>query len=82
METINTVNVIEMLGHQVELIASFHEGEEGNKSAEALFVVRMKKQSPVSTGGEDFTDEEIQDALDEGNFEQGHCHLMLVHSTI
>ena len=72
----NTVNVIEMVDEQILKLAAFSDDPRGNKEAQDLFAACMREN-----GDEAFSEKGVRDALDEGNFEQGNYHLMLVHST-
>lgn len=76
---LNTVNVIEIsdtLTMAVQQLRAFNDNHDGNAEAEKLFVTLIQEQNEG-----DVDDETIDDALENGYYEQGTYYVCLVHST-
>jgi hypothetical protein len=69
---IQTVNVIEYTGGAVLSLRSFSEDKEGNKEAQALF------EKVAKDNGMD--DNDLDNCLEEGLFEEGDYQIFIIHS--
>ena len=71
---IDTVNVIEYTDDTINGITSYDNTPEGNEEARAHFLAILGEL------GDNLTDEEVQEYLDDGYWEQGDYQTFLVHS--
>lgn len=75
LATVNVIDVIDSVNHQIERLEAFPDNPDGNKQAESRFVEWIKE------AGNAPSDEEIQVALESGIFEIGEGAILLVHSS-
>lgn len=61
---------------QFDAIAAFSDDKEGNAEAEALFEEWVRE-----AGGENFTDEDMDTALENGLYEIGEGYIAITHTT-
>ena len=71
---VNTINVTEMADDAILGITSFSTDEEGKAEAEERFRFCVKEN------GENVTDEEIEDCIEDGYFEQGNYQVFITWS--
>ncbi len=80
--TLDTVNVLEIANLslcQINQLRSYPDTPEGNKEAEATFREWVRDANPGRI--EPITEEEMEDALDNGIFEVGDGAIIITHST-
>jgi hypothetical protein len=73
MKTIKTVNVVEMSEGSILGMVSYPENKEGNAAAEERFKALIGENATADEA-------EVNDAIDEGHYEQGTWEVFLVHS--
>ncbi len=71
----HTVNVIEMVAHEILQLVAFPDDNVGNMAAERLF------REMVRENWDDVDDSEIEDSIDNGYFSKGDYEAYIVHST-
>ena len=72
----NTVNVVESINGTINQLLAFSDTPEGNVVAEQVFTTLFREHDAV------LSDEDLQVAIEEGNYNDGNEYqLFLVHST-
>lgn len=71
----STVNIIEYVDETIQGVTSFKDNKIGNREAEMLFHKLVKENYPETL------EEEIENSLDNGYFEQNTYQVFIVHSS-
>lgn len=77
---LNTVNVIEMANGEMQGVRSFVDNPEGNKRAEDLFKRLVKENQQEPGLHPRLIEEDYDDLIEEGLYENGTYQLFLTHS--
>lgn len=73
-QKVSTVNIVESANNVPLCITSFKDNDVGNREAEMLFHKLVKENYPETL------EEEIEDSLDNGYFEQNTYQVFIIHS--
>lgn len=78
---LRTVNVLEFCNNEFMQSFSFTDNSEGNKRADKKFARLVREHNPKSQGAIQYTDEDIDEMLDDGVYDD-ECgyQLLITHS--